>query len=604
MRLKFVIFVIISFFILLISRVYWLSIYSNDYYEELAQKNSTKEELIPPIRGIILDRNNTPLAVNQLGFSISLKPHLKKEKLELITQEILNCFKDLDADKIIKTYNRENSYYNQDEIEIIDFIEYDRINHCYFKLNLDENTIIKPSFKRLYPYNSLASHIIGYVARANAEDLVSNDVVKVTKKIGKTGVEKYYDDILQGIPGRKLTKVNSINQEVEELEFTKPIMNNDIKLTIDIRMQKYLDELFKNMSGSAVVLSIKDGSIIAAGSYPEYDLNPFVTGISQNDWDMMIQDLDHPFTNKIINGRYPPGSVVKMGVGLSFLQSGKIDTNTTFTCLGSFDFGGRKFRCHNVYGHGVMDLRTAIRSSCDDYFYKGSLKVGIADISASLYKLGFGRKTDVDLPLESVGVLPNKVWKSSRYNQPWYQGETLITSIGQGNFLATPMQVAVYTAKLASGYEIKPHFIDEINKEKVLFTKKEIFSPSEKQDLKYIRLGMYDVANTPKGTGYKALLPSKITLAAKTGTAQVVGISQSEKKRMKEENMEYYTRSHAWMNAYGPYEDPQYAVVVLVEHGMHGGSTSGPLVANIFNKLVELGYIDEKYLKENQKNKK
>ncbi|MBT0878278.1 MULTISPECIES: penicillin-binding protein 2 [unclassified Campylobacter] len=603
MRLKFVIFVILSFFIMLLSRVYWLSIYSNDYYEELAQKNSTKEELIPPIRGIILDRNNTPLAVNQLGFSISLKPHLSSNLLDVTTNKILKCFSDLDIDKIIKIYKRENSYYNQDEIEIIDFIEYEKINPCYFELNLDDNILIKPSVKRLYPFNSLASHIIGYVARANAEDMVNNDVVKVTKKIGKTGIEKYYDDILQGTPGKKVTKVNSINQEVEEIEFKKPIMENDIKLTIDIRMQQYLDELFKNISGSAVVLNIEDGSIVAAGSYPEYDLNPFVTGISQNEWDMMIQDLDHPFTNKIINGRYPPGSVVKMGVGLSFLQSGKIDTNTTFTCSGSFDFGGRKFRCHNVYGHGVMDLRTAIRSSCDDYFYKGSLKVGIADISASLYKLGFGRKTDIDLPLESVGILPNKVWKSSRYNQPWYQGETLITSIGQGNFLATPMQVAVYTAKLASGYEIKPHFVDEINKEKVEIVKKDIFTQSEQQDLKYIRAAMYDVANTPKGTGYKPLLESKITLAAKTGTAQVVGISQSEKKRMKEENMEYYTRSHAWMNAYGPYEEPKYAVVVLVEHGMHGGATSGPIVAKIFNKLLELGYIDEQYQKGFKKHK-
>lgn len=597
MRLKFVVFVILSFFILLIARVYWLSIYSNDYYEELALKNSTKEELIAPIRGAILDRNNTPLAVNQLGFSISLKPHLKQDDLNNTINKLQECLSDIDAEKITKIYKRENSYYNQDEIEIIDFIEYESLNKCYFKLNLDENILIKASFKRLYPYNSLASHIIGYVARANSDDMVSNDVVKVTKKIGKTGIEKYYDEILQGTPGKKVTKVNSINQEVEEIEFKKPIMDNDIKLTIDIRMQQFLDELFKNMSGSAVILNIEDGSILAAGSYPEYNLNPFVTGITQEEWDMIIQDLDHPFTNKIINGRYPPGSVVKMGVGLSFLQSGKIDASTTFTCAGTFNFGGRKFRCHNVYGHGVMDLKSAIRSSCDDYFYKGSLRVGIADISATLYKLGFGKKTDIDLPLESVGILPNKVWKSSRYNQPWYQGETLITSIGQGNFLATPMQVAVYTAKLASGYEIKPHFIDEINKEKIVFEKKDIFTPSEKQDLKYLRLGMFDVANNIKGTGYKPLLESKITLAAKTGTAQVVGISQSEKKRMKEENMEYYTRSHAWMNAYGPYEEPKYAVVVLVEHGMHGGATAGPIVAKIFNKLLELGYIDEKHIK-------
>ncbi|WP_267523123.1 penicillin-binding protein 2 [Campylobacter sp. MG1] len=597
MRLKIVITFIVLFFVLLISRVYWLSIYSNEYYQELSEKNSTKIELIAPIRGIILDRNDTPLAVNKLGFSVSLKPHLKEHELNLIGDKIKNCFTDINIDKIYKTYKREDGYYNQDFIEIIDFIEYDNITKCYFELNLDENISIKPSVKRLYPFNKIASHIIGYVGRANSEDMLNNEVVQITKRIGKTGIEKYYDNVLQGVLGKKVSRVNSINKEIEELEFNKPIMNNDIQLSIDINFQKYLDELFKNISGSAIVLNIKDGSILAAGSYPEYDLNPFVTGITQNEWNMMIQDLDHPFTNKLINGRYPPGSVVKMGVGLAFLSSGKIDTNTSFTCTGSFDFGGRKFRCHNIYGHGSMDLNSAIRASCDDYFYKGSLKVGIADISAMLYKLGFGRKSEIDLPLESVGILPNKDWKMARYNQPWYQGETLITSIGQGNFLATPMQVAVYTAKIASGYEIKPHFINKINNKKIEFEKKEIFTPSEKQYLKYIRNAMYDVANNSRGTGYKHLQEAKIILAAKTGTAQVVEISQSEKKRMREENMEYYTRSHAWMNAYGPYEDPTYAVVVLVEHGMHGGSTSGPIVAKIFNKLIELGYIDEKYVK-------
>ena len=599
MRYKIVIGVILFFFIMLVARVYWLSIYSNEYYKELAEKNATKEESIAPIRGIIVDRNDVPLAVNKLGFSISLMPHLKKDNLENTLKDINGCIQNINLDKIKKTYKRENSYYNQEEIEIIDFLEYEELMPCYFILNLNKNIVIKPSVKRLYPNGKLASHIIGYVGKANTDDMLGNDTVKITKKIGKTGIEKYYDDVLQGIPGKKITKVNSINQELETIDFIKPITNNDIKLSIDIRVQKYLDELFANYSGAAIVLDIQDGSILAAGSYPEYDLNPFVSGISQADWDKMIQDLDHPFTNKLINGRYPPASTVKMGVGLAYLQSGKIDANTVFNCTGSFEFGGRKFRCHRVWGHGNMDLKLAIALSCDDYFYKGSLRVGIQEISAMLYKLGFGRKTEIDLPLESVGILPNKTWKMARFKQPWYQGETLITSIGQGNFLATPMQVAVYTAKLASGYDIKPHFIYSINNTRIKFQKKEMFSPSEKQDLRYIRSSMLETMEHVDGTGGKHMKNIKISIGAKTGTAQVVGISQSEKKRMKEESMEYYTRSHAWMNAYGPYEDPKYVVVVLIEHGMHGGATAGPVVANIYNKLLELGYIDKKFEKNN-----
>ncbi|MBZ7986577.1 penicillin-binding protein 2 [Campylobacter canadensis] len=597
MRFKIVISIISLFIIFLLLRVYYLSVVSNDYYEELSKKNSLKIQNIAPTRGIISDINNTPLAVNELGFKILLRPHLSKKKLQDALLRVNSCLKNIDIAKLTKVYDRENSYYNQDDIEIIDYVEYKNILSCFFFLNIDEDISIEHSLKRLYPYNSLASHVIGYVGKANTEDMLKNDAIKVSKKLGKTGIEKYYDEILQGTPGKKITKVNSLNQEVEIIDNTKPIMNNDITLSIDIRMQEYLDKLFKGLSGAVVVMDVNDGSILAAGSYPEYNLNPFVTGITQREWDKMIQDLDHPFTNKLVNGKYPPGSVVKMGVGLAFLDSGKIDVNTTFTCTGSFEFGGRKFRCHNIWGHGVMNLKTAIRSSCDDYFYKGSLKVGIADISKTLSELGFGKKTGVDLPLESVGILPNRVWKQARFKKPWYQGETLITSIGQGDFLATPMQVALYTAKIASGYSIKPHFIDSIAGVKQEFEKKDIFTPLQKQHLKYIREAMYEVANNIRGTAYKPTQGIKINIAAKTGTAQVVGISQNEKKRMQEENMEYYTRSHAWINAYGPYEEPKYAVVVLVEHGMHGGATAGPIAKDIFNKLVDLGYIDKKFIK-------
>lgn len=597
MRFKIVISIISLFIIFLLLRVYYLSVVSNDYYEELSKKNSLKIQNIAPTRGIISDINNTPLAVNELGFKILLRPHLSKKKLQDALLRVNSCLKNIDIAKLTKVYDRENSYYNQDDIEIIDYVEYKNILSCFFFLNIDDDISVEHSLKRLYPYNSLASHVIGYVGKANTEDMLKNDAIKVSKKLGKTGIEKYYDEILQGTPGKKITKVNSLNQEVEIIDNTKPIMNNDITLSIDIRMQEYLDKLFKGLSGAVVVMDVNDGSILAAGSYPEYNLNPFVTGITQREWDKMIQDLDHPFTNKLVNGKYPPGSVVKMGVGLAFLDSGKIDVNTTFTCTGSFEFGGRKFRCHNIWGHGVMNLKTAIRSSCDDYFYKGSLKVGIADISKTLSELGFGKKTGVDLPLESVGILPNRVWKQARFKKPWYQGETLITSIGQGDFLATPMQVALYTAKIASGYSIKPHFIDSIAGVKQEFEKKDIFTPLQKQHLKYIREAMYEVTNNVRGTAYKPTQGIKINIAAKTGTAQVVGISQNEKKRMQEENMEYYTRSHAWINAYGPYEEPKYAVVVLVEHGMHGGATAGPIAKDIFNKLVDLGYIDKKFIK-------
>lgn len=600
MRMRFIIGFITLFFILLLVRIYYLCIKSNAYYEELSLKNSIKTEYLPPIRGAILDKYNTPLAINQLGFSISIKPHLyiykKEEELEKILSLITGCLKEQDYEKLYKTYKRQDSYYNQDYIEIIDFVDYDSGSKCYSMLNLIDDIKVFPATKRYYPYAHVASHIIGYVGKANTQDVTDDDIAKITGYVGRSGMERYYNSYLQGEKGVKKIKVNALNKDLGTIFESMP-KSKDIKLNIDFRLQKYLSNLYKDKEGAVIILNIENGEILAAGSYPEYDLNPFVGGISQAKWDEIIKSLKHPFTNKLVNGLYPPGSIIKMGVGLSFLESGKLDASTTYNCTGTFLFGGRKFRCHALWGHGKMNLNDAIRASCDDYFYKGSLKVGIDAISDTLMELGFGQKTGVDLPNEFVGVVPNKFWKSQKFNQPWYNGETLITSIGQGNFLSTPMQVAVHMGILAKGYKVTPHFINQIGDEKVVFEKEQVIDPANKQNLLILQKAMYDVANHIKGTATRHFKNSYITLAAKTGTAQVVGISQNEKKRMLEEDMEYYTRSHAWVSAYGPYENPKYAVVVLVEHGGHGGVTSGPLVADIFNKLVEYGYIDIKYVK-------
>lgn len=244
-----------------------------------------------------------------------------------------------------------------------------------------------------------------------------------------------------------------------------------------------------------------------------------------------------------------------------------------------------------------MTIVEALKESCDTYFYRGSYKVGIDIIAPVLEKYGFGVRSGIDLPNEYIGIVPNKDWKRTKSKEPWYQGDTLNTSIGQGSFLATPVQVARDTAIFASGVDMTPHFLHSIDGEIVEWKTKDILTPQEKSYLKYIRRGMYEVANVQGGTGFRALSASKIFLGAKTGTAQVVGISQSEKTRMKESEMKRYERSHAWITTYGPYEDPQFVVTVLVEHGSSGGSAGGPIVAKIYNKLLDMGYIDQKYIK-------
>ncbi|EAK7801133.1 TPA: penicillin-binding protein 2 [Campylobacter jejuni] len=600
MRMRLVVGFILLFFIFLLSRVYYLSIKSNVYYEELAKQNAIKTEFLPPVRGQITDRNGTLLAINDLGFSISIKPYLSIKKsnkgiLDKELSELTNLFPDLNASKLAEIYKRNDSYYNQDFIKVVDFIPYDEIIPHYSELNLNKTIKIDPVVKRKYPFGKLASHIIGYVGKANLQDVQENEIAKLSNYTGKSGIERYYNDILQGEKGTRVYKVNALNQEVEQLSYT-PAMSNDMELTIDIELQSYLTSLFEGNAGAAIIMNVNDGSILAAGSFPEYDLNPFVTGISFKDWDELSNSLDHPFTNKLINGYYPPGSVVKMGVGLSFLNSKNISPSTQYVCNGSIELGGRFFRCWNRSGHGPVDLKHAIKYSCDVYFYNGSLQVGIDQISETLSRIGFGAKTGVDLPSEFVGTLPSKEWKMQRYRQSWFQGDTLNTAIGQGNFLATPMQIARYTAQIAKGGEVIPHFLKSIENNNTTIenqmdeNKKEIFTLFEKSQLPYIRDAMYAVANEQGGTSYRYLHNLDVKVAAKTGTAQVVGFSQTDKNRVDEKQFEYYTRSHAWLTSYAPYSKPKYVVTVLLEHGGRN-ITSGATVAKIYQKMIELGYF-------------
>ena len=593
MRIKLLLMGFTAFWLILLVRIYYISIKSNTYYEEIAKQNAIKVEDLAPFRGSILDANGKPLSVNKLGFSIGIKPQLSSKRKRAILEKEINFLvknvEDLDAKKLKKLYIKRDSPYSHKYVKVVDFISRDDIIAEFSKLSLRDNLKINIASKRYYPYKELASHIIGYVAKANLKDEQENSVAKLTGFIGRTGIEKYYNDVLQGQKGIKRTKVTAFNEEIEEIDKELPTSNN-IKLSLDLDLQKYVAKLFAEKSGAVIVMDAKNGKILAAGSFPEYNLNKFVSGISHKEWKRLANDFNHPFTNKLINGLYPPGSVVKMGVALAFLESGLITPYTNYYCSGSMELGGRNFRCWKNIGHGKTNLKKAIRESCDDYFYKGSLKVGIDKIAPVLRQLGFATKTGVDLPYEFVGSVPGRFWKMQKYQKPWYQGETLITSIGQGYFLATPLQVAKYTALLATGYNVTPHFIQSVGGLNVDYGKQDILTLTEKRNLPLLRKAMREVISNPRGTGYR-YIKSKVDIAGKTGTAQVVGIPQSEKKRMKEHELEYFHRSHAWFTTYGPYKDPQYVITAMVEHGGHGGSAAGKIISKIYDRLLDMGYI-------------
>lgn len=593
MKIRFILFVFAVIWIALIVRVFLLSVESNSYYEKLSYENTIKIEQIAPVRGEIVDTNNKPIAINELGFKIQLAPHLLSKKniksFEAEIDMLIKLLPDLDKDKIVKNYKKADSYYNHNFIDIVNFVSYEDIMPIYSILNLRKNINIVSSPKRYYPYENIAAHTIGYVSRSNKKDILEDELQELIGYSGKTGIEKYYNTYLQGEPGQREIKVNANNQEIEEISSEPAVENRKLTLNVDIELQKYISDLFDKKSGAVIVMRT-DGAILSASSFPEYNLNTFVSGISQEDWDKLSKSLEKPFTNKLIHGLYPPGSTIKTGLGLIYITSPELGPYWSAYCTASMPLGKRVFRCWKKDGHRKTTIKKAIRESCDDYFYKGSIQLGIKRMSEGLRRYGLGSKTDIDLPNEFIGTVPSRDWKRKKYNRPWYIGETVNTSIGQGDFLVTPMQMAQFTALMATGKLPRPYIAKMIGNKSVEPHIDDVFNEDELKRLPIIQKAMYEVCNNPSGTATQ-YLSSKIKIAGKTGTAQVVGILQNIEDRELEHEMEYYTRSHAWFTSYGPYNDPQYIVLVMVEHGGHGGAAAGHIVSSIYNKLLEMKYI-------------
>ncbi len=583
-------FFIVVWFIIVI-RLFVVNVINHEYYEKFAEKNITKTEVLVPMRGLIFDRNTEPLAINEIGFSISLIPKIRNSRIvESEIERIISFLPSLDKEELFNLYKKNNHAYNHLPIEIVNFVSYAQMLSIYAYLKRSSYVVIAPNSKRLYPNESAASHVIGYVSKANDKDIQNNPLSQYSKVIGKEGIEKFYNSYLQGEAGYRKSHINSLHKEIKLLKEDSVLKRNDLYLSLDLKLQESIDSEFTERSGAVIVMNVHNGEILAAGSYPEYNINWFVDGISYKNWEGLIENVHKPLINKLVYGRYPPGSVIKMGMVLAFLQYAEINESTLIQTPPFIEFGGRKFRDWKASGHGSADAIKAIRESVDVYFYLLSQRAGIDNMASVLRQMGIGELTGVDIPNEVSGILPTPEWKLQHYGEQWYKGDTITTSIGQGYFLSTPMQIARYTALIASGKLVTPHFAKEFNEESAEFEAKDILSDFQKSKLDVLRKGMYQVCSVPGGTAYYRTQGTRVSLACKTGTAQVVGIPQDIQRRTREADMEYFHRSHAWITAFLPYENPQYAVTILIEHGGSGGS-GGPVLVKIANKLKELGYI-------------
>ena len=590
-RYKFFIFSMLAVWSIICLRLIVVNVINNEYYEKFAEKNALKTEVLLPMRGTIVDRNNEPLAINELGFSISLLPKIRNSSVvESEIDHIVSLLPYLDKEELLKTYKKNNHIYNHVPVELVRFIPYAEMLKVYAYLRRSPNIIIATNAKRFYPNDTAASHVIGYVSKANDKDMQNNPLSAYSKIIGKDGIEKTYNSYLQGKAGYRKTQINSLYKETKLLQEDNVLKRNDLRLSLDLALQESIDKEFVDKYGAVIVMNVHNGEILAAGSYPEYNINYFVDGISHKNWQDLTDNIHKPLINKLVYGRYPPGSVIKMGMLLSYLEYANIHENTIIQTPPFVEFGGRKFRDWKASGHGSADAFKAIRESVDVYFYILSQNAGIENTANVLTQMGLGELTGLDIPNEVKGILPTPEWKLRRYGEQWYKGDTLTTSIGQGYFLATPMQIARYTALIASGKLVTPHFAMDFNGVDSNFPPKDVLNDFQKSKLDVLRKGMYQVCSMPGGTAYYRTQGAKVSLACKTGTAQVISIPQDVQKRVREADMEYFHRSHAWITAFLPYENPQYAVTILIEHGGSGGS-GGPTLVKIANKLKELGYI-------------
>lgn len=585
----------------LAGRMYQLQVLESDRYKLLAEENRINMRLLPPPRGRILDRSGLPLAGNRENF-----------RVVLIAERTTDVDKTLDAlgelipvgeadrRRIQREIKRRRSFV---PITIRENLNWDEVSRIEVHAPDLPGIVIDVGQSREYPYGSHAAHVLGYVAAVSEEDQSGDPLLELPGfRIGKSGIEKNLDLRLRGKAGNSQLEVNALGRIIRELSRQEGQPGDDIGLTLDLGLQKFtVEKLADKVSAAAVVLDVNTGAVVAMASVPGFDPNIFNIGLSQEEWTAIIRDPHTPLTNKAIAGHYAPGSTFKMMVALAALEQGVISPDTPLFCRGYVVLGNARFHCWKKYGHGWLDMRGAIQQSCDSYFYEISKRLGIDAIAEMANRFGLGRLTGIDLPGEKGGLIPTAAWKRRAIGEPWQGGETLVTGIGQGYVLTTPLQLAVMTARIASGRRIKPHLVRSIISNGVAKTVPFEKPPPMKvsaDSLKLVRGGMYDVLNSSRGTARMSRIRKKgWEMAGKTGTAQVKRISKLERdtRVLKNEERPWKERDHALFVAYAPFERPRYAVAVVVEHGGGGSHVAAPIARDVMKEALRIdpsGYND------------
>jgi len=573
--------------VLLIGRIWYLQVTSHQRFEVLSKDNRVRLVPVPPVRGQIFDRNGKVLAENIPVFTLEIVPENVKNmdglldevaKLIELTPNEISKFRALVRAR--PDFQAQVLKVNLSEEEVARFL----VNKHRFP-----GAKVQPRLQRYYPYGGELAHVLGYVARINQQDLDSIDkqAYKGTEYIGRLGIEAKYEDQLLGQVGFEQVETNAHGEPVRRLDINPPVSGHDIYLNIDADLQVKAREYLDGRRGSVIAIEPETGGVLAFVSNPVYNPNEFVNGIGHRSYNALRDDINQPLVNRALNGRYAPGSTIKGLVSLAGLEYGW-NGNASITCPGFYKLSGssHRYRCWKRSGHGVTSMLESIMQSCDIYYYQLANWMGIDKLQAYLRKFGLGQATGIDLDGEPSALMPSREWKKRVHGTPWYPGETLITGIGQGFTLTTPIQLGAMTATLANrGKRVEPRLVNYLDQGEeaplipVTNTLPSVDAKSENFDK--IIDAMQAVVEHPRGTARRSGLNAAYSIAGKTGTAQVVGIPQGEK--YDESKLTEFQKDHALFVSFAPVDKPKIAVAVIVENGGSGSGVAAPVARKVMD---------------------
>ena len=579
-------------FLLLLSRFFYIQVIEHQHYYALAENNRMTLVPIPPNRGIIRDRNGVVMARNYSAYTLELTPG-KIANLNATINELAQLVTITPANR--KQFSKiMTESHNFETLPLRTRLTDAEVARVAANLYRFPGVQVKARLFRQYPQGASASHLIGYIGRINdtdLQDLQKNNLYnnyRGSDHIGKVGIEQSYETDLHGITGNEQMETDANGHAVRTLARIDPIAGDDLILNLDSKLQAIAEQAFGSYRGALVALDPKTGGVLAFVSRPGFDPNLFVDGIDTTDWDMLNNSPDHPLLNRALRGAYPEGSTIKPFMALAGLYYGLRNADEQISDPGFFSLPGssHRYRDWKVGGHGMVDMHKSLVVSCDTYYYRLANDMGIDRMHSYLSQFGFGQKTGIDMAGELAGVLPSRAWKAQHSKQPWYPGETVIAGIGQGYNLATPLQLAVATAAIANGgIMLRPELVQSVidsqtgqrrNIAPQIITK----IPITAANLKVIVDAMIAVTR-PGGTAASASAGAPYLIAAKTGTAQVVGMRQNEKYDI--HHMQVNNRDHALFIAFAPADAPRIAIAVLVENGGHGGTAAGPIARAVMD---------------------